>query len=516
MQSKKYDGDILMIGYGGVARSTLPLIYRHIDMPHERITVMDFAMNENDVRYVKEHGSNFVANKVERHNLGQVLGNHVGPGDMVIDLAWNIGCDDILRWCHDRDVRYFNTSVEVWDPSKNANAHPTKRTLYDRHMKMRAMMGDWNRGGWKGGPTAILDHGANPGWVQHCTKQALDDIASRWTGETRNHDLHRDPLVGKKYDAVMDAYQRAHYHGEWALLAHALGIKTIHVSERDTQTTNRPKRLDEFVNTWSVEGFREEGTTGAEMGWGTHERALPAGAHRHKSGPKNQICLDNYGINTFVRTLVPRGHSVAGKADFEEIVGMVVRHGEAFSISENLTLTDEAGKVLYRPTVHYAYQPCDAALASLHELKGRGYTVQSQQRIMFADEIQPRGQDIMGCLLMGHGYDSWWIGSLLGIEETKKLLPDMPDTNPTTLQVAASVLAGVRWAIDNPAAGVLLPDHLPHDKLLPEIKEYLGTFISEPAYWNPLQHTTPAQRRTLGVTMKDTWQFTTFQKRAFE
>ena len=49
-------------------------------------------------------------------------------------------------------------------------------------------------------------------------------------------------------------------------LAHQLGVKVIHCSERDTQITNQPKEVQEFVNTWSVEGFREEGTTTAELG----------------------------------------------------------------------------------------------------------------------------------------------------------------------------------------------------------------------------------------------------------
>jgi homospermidine synthase len=43
---------------------------------------------------------------------------------------------------------------------------------------------------------------------------------------------------------------------------------------------------------------------------------------------------------------------------------MIVRHGEAFTISDKLTVW-EGGKAIYRPTVHYAYCPCDAAIASL-------------------------------------------------------------------------------------------------------------------------------------------------------
>ena len=177
-----------------------------------------------------------------------------------------------------------------------------------------------------------------------------------------------------------------------------LGVKVIHCSERDTQITNRPKEVDEFVNTWSIEGFREEGITTAEMGWGTHEKQLPPLAYHHCDGPRNQICLARMGINTWVVSWVP--HYC--------IRGMIIRHGEAFTISDRLTVWED-GRPIYRPTVHYAYCPCDAALVSLEELRGRDYELQPKLRIM-GDEIQS-GADILGALLMGHAYQSWWTGS---------------------------------------------------------------------------------------------------------
>jgi homospermidine synthase len=50
-----------------------------------------------------------------------------------------------------------------------------------------------------------------------------------------------------------------------------LGVKGIHIAERDTQRSRNPKPMNVFVNTWSVEGFLSEGLQPAEMGWGTHE-----------------------------------------------------------------------------------------------------------------------------------------------------------------------------------------------------------------------------------------------------
>ena len=180
--------------------------------------------------------------------------------------------------------------------------------------------------------------GRIPGLISHFTKQALLDIAER-------------ALADRKFSGAQ-AEQIAHHAAarEFNHLAHQLGVKVIHCSERDTQITDRPKEVNEFVNTWSVEGFREEGTTTAEMGWGTHEKELPALAFEHSDGPRSQICLARMGINTFVASWVPPDH---------HIVGMVVRHGEAFTITEKLTVWED-GKAVYRPTVHYAYCPCDS------------------------------------------------------------------------------------------------------------------------------------------------------------
>jgi homospermidine synthase len=254
--------------------------------------------------------------------------------------------------------------------------------------------------------------------------------------------------------------------------------------------------VDEFVNTWSIEGFREEGITTAEMGWGTHERTLPDLAFQHPDGPGNQICLARMGMNVRVRSWVP---------DYA-IQGMVVRHGEAFTISDHLTVW-ENGRAVYRPTVHYAYCPCDSAIASLHELRGYDYALQPKLRIM-TDEISG-GADILGALLMGHPYNAWWTGSHLTIERSRELLPHQ---NATTLQVAISVSAAAAWIIRNPDRGVLVPDDLPHEFVLEMARPYLGRNISTPSDWTPLKGRTshfPGWNRP-DLDLTDPWQFKNF------
>lgn len=452
-----FSGRLLLVGFGGVAQCTLPLLERHLDIPLSKITVMDFAPKASEkIGPWLEKGVHFTDAQITPENLNTELGKYVGPGDLIIDLAWNIECADILRWCHAHEVLYINTSVELWDPYEEAaKKPPQERTLYARHMKLYDLYKEW---GGNTGTTALLEHGANPGLVSHFAKQALRDIAAK-------------VLKEKPHDARRSQLERALADRAYGVLAWLLGVKVIHVSERDTQITNLPRDPSKFFNTWSVEGFYEEGTAPAEMGWGTHERTLPPGACEHAEGPKNQICLEQFGINTFVRTRTPSS----------EVVGMVIRHGEAYSLSYFLTLVDHRGNAFYRPTVHYSYLPCPEAVRCLEEVRDNDNQRHPDWHIMGDDIVS--GYDELGVLLMGHDYKSWWCGTILSIDEARKLVPGQ---NATTLQVAASVIAALNWMIRNPKAGVRLPDELPDDEILSVARPYLGRIPSLPIDWTPL------------------------------
>jgi homospermidine synthase len=487
-------GRVLVIGFGSVAQCTLPMLLERLPIPADHFTVIDKSEpSERAAKPLLDRGVRFERVEVTEAGYAEVLSARLGRGDLLIDLAWNIDTTSLLEWCRDAGVLFVNASYEVWDPYDDPTTRPTARTLYVRHMRLRQMLARW---GDNSGPTAVLDHGANPGLVSHLTKLALSDIAEAWADEAsrlpalRRSDTSAD--VGDEADRLTD-FRR---NGSWNLLAEALGVKVIHISERDTQTTAEPKRENEFVNTWSVEGFHEEATAPAELGWGSHEKRLPVGAFVHDDGPRNQICLARPGMHTWVRSWVPCG----------EIVGMVIRHGEAFTISDQLTVQRPDGGVAYRPTVHYAYCPSDAAIASLHELRMRNYELQPTQRIMNDDIVE--GRDELGCLVLGHRLRGWWTGSLLDIDEARQLAPGQ---NATTLQVAAAVLGAVLWLIEHPDQGVRVPDELPYDEILRHARPFLGPLVSRQVEWSPRQ----GRQLFPGFSppappVEDEWQFSSF------
>ncbi len=479
MEKIKFQNNILIIGYGAVARCTLPVFLDHIDAPRKNITIIDIEDKSKELEKFTDTGIKFFQEKITPENLEDILNEYVEKDGLVIDLAWNIGANDILQWCHDHNTLYINTSVELWDPNKPKKIF--EKTLYWRQMQLRNMTKNWNTNS----VTAVLDHGANPGLISHFAKQGLLDIAKKAVEEKKykESDLEKINEYAKKLD--------------FANLAKILGVRVIHCSERDTQITNKPKEVDEFVNTWSVEGLREEGVAPAEMGWGTHEKKLPELVYVPPFGPKNQIFLARMGINTWARSWVPE----AG-----EIEGMIIRHGEAFGLSDRLTVWKN-GRAVYRPTVHYVYMPCHEALSSLVELKARRYQMQPKIRILQDHEISC-GKDILGAFLMGHAYNAWWTGTSLSIEETRKLAPGQ---NPTTLQVAAGVVSAVRWMIENPKKGICLPDDLPHDYILEIAKPYLGEFISMQSDWSPVKNREVYfPENPESHNEKDPWQFHNF------
>ena len=475
---------VLVLGCGSVAQCTLPLLIRDLEIEPARITIVDMVDNRARVADALASGVTYQQDQVTPENLDEFLSARVGPGDLLLDLAWNIDNPTILQWCRDHGVRYLNTSVELWNPyDELASTHPLDRTLYVRHMDIRRMIAGW---GDNNGATAVLEHGANPGLVSHFTKQALTEIVTAMLAGGRA----ADPT----------ALEQALADEDYAMLAMLSGTKVIHISERDTQISDVPKAVDEFVNTWSVDGFYEEGIAPAELGWGTHEKRLPPNGHVHHGyGPCNQICIAKPGMETWVRSWVPAG----------EIRGMVIRHGEALTISDHLTVWGADGNARYRPTVHYAYCPADAAINSVLELRMRNWEMQTRQRIL-NDEITS-GRDELGVLLMGHPFRSWWTGSLLSIDEARAVVPNQ---SATTLQVAGSIIGCVTWMIEHPNEGVCVPDDLPWRDVLKVANRYLGTMHSGAADWDPL-----TTRNDLfagfadegeGLDHADPWQFSNF------
>jgi homospermidine synthase len=458
----EFPGRILLVGFGSIGQGVLPLILRHIGVPPERVTIV--TADERGRAIAAEFGIKLVCETLTRESFRRILNPLLGRGDFLLNVSVDVSSIALIKLCWEKGAMYLDTCIEPWPGGYTDPTVPAaRRTNYALREEALAL-----RPGNARSPTAVLTHGANPGLVSHLVKQALLNIATDTAAEAGNPKSR----------------------GDWGELARRLGVKVIHIAERDTQVSHVPKQMNEFVNTWSIDGFVSEGAQPAELGWGTHERNFPRDGKRHDFGCMCAIYLMQPGASTRVRTWTPlAGH----------FHGFCITHGEAISISDYYTVRDGA-QAVYRPTVHYAYHPCDAAIVSMHEFAGRNWQLQEKKRILM-DDIDS-GVDELGVLLAGHKQNAYWFGSQLSIGDARKLAPH---NSATSLQVTASCLAGMIWAIENPNCGVTEPEEMDFRRTLEICMPYLGAVVGQYTDWTPLH-----ERDRLfpeDIDKSDPWQF---------
>ena len=462
-------GPIVMIGFGSIGRGTLPLIERHFKFDKSRMVVID--PRDTDRKLLDDRGISFLQESVTQENyedlLTPLLTNGKGQG-FCVNLSVDTGSVDLMRLCRELGVLYIDTVIEPWLGFYfNDDVDNAARTNYALRETLLA-----ERRANPGGTTAVSTCGANPGMVSWFVKQALLNLA-------------RD--LGKEVDAP------GHHDREgWAKLMRDLGVKGVHIAERDTQRAKKPKPLNVFWNTWSVEGFISEGLQPAELGWGTHEKWKPKNARKQESGSKAGIFLEQPGANTRVRTWCPTPGAQ---------YGLLVTHNEAISISDYYTVRSKKGKVKYRPTCHYAYHPCNDAILSLNEMFGAAGKAQPLLHVLDEKELVD-GRDELGVLLYGHDLNAYWYGSQLTLEEARKLAPHQ---NATGLQVTSAVLAGMVWALENPQEGIVEADEMDFARCLQVQAPYLGTVAGYYTDWTPLEGRPGLFEEDIDA--EDPWQF---------
>ena len=463
----RIDGAIVMIGFGSIGRGALPLIERHFEFEKSRFVVI--APDDADRALLDERGIRFIHEAVTKENYRTLLRPLLTAGGgqgFCVNLSVDTSSVDILEFCREIGSLYIDTVIEPWpgfyfDKCKG----PETRTNYALRETLLAA-----KRRKSGGPTAVSTCGANPGMVSWFVKQALINLAAD---------------LGESVTAPSSRQ-------DWAKLAQRLGVKGVHIAERDTQRAKTPKPQHVFVNTWSVEGFVSEGMQPAELGWGTHEKWMPDNGRTHAEGCGAAIFLLQPGANTRVRSWTP-----TARAQY----GFLVTHNESISIADYFTVRDSDDKAVYRPTCHYAYHPCDDAVLSLHEMFGQAGRVQEKHHILDEDEIVD-GVDELGVLLYGHGKNAYWFGSQLSVEETRRLAPYQ---NATGMQVTSAVLAGMVWALENPNAGIVEADEMDYRRCLDVQLPYLGPMTGVYTDWTPL-----ADRPGFfpeDIDISDPWQF---------
>ncbi|KAI9344409.1 Saccharopine dehydrogenase-domain-containing protein [Obelidium mucronatum] len=465
-----------------------------------------------------EKGATFWNIELTRVNLASVLNKAFQTGDdthdkgrncprkeprILIDLTVGIGCSDVVKWCAREGVCYVNTALELWEDAE-LNGDWLKRfketgdftgardrTLFARQSDLKTLIEDKENY-----PrfTAVIDHGMNPGLVSHFTKLSLVKIAKDVLIRCAEMIASSNAIC-----SLRDAVRTNNY----AVLAQILSLKTIHISEKDTQVPIIPKSSDEFLSTWSPAGFHEEGLDPVQVGWGTHERDTMNAGDAFEFGP--QLVFAKRGIDVVMKSFVGGG--------LGEIQGYNIPHSEGATIAQFLSVVEKSekmeDKVLYRPTVHYVYSPPQCAVESWSQVltQSTKHKIHEKTRVLEGRDIQSGGKDAVGVLMIfetsplnavlerERGQDiangekkPWyfWAGSVLDVDRVAEDFKNNGVPAPTTVQVCSSIMSVVKWMLkgeDNRQRGLLWPEQLPSEEIMEYAEPWLGHVVFEAVEW---------------------------------
>lgn len=422
------DMNFVIIGYGSIAQSMLVMLVEHAGVDPEKITII--SMDNNNPALLESLGiRNFSRQKITTNNHQSIIGAHLTRSTVLLNLAVQVSSADLIVLAQEKQAFYLDTSIEPWQYQSENDAHAT--TNMALRQQVLALKQARQR-------TAIVAHGANPGFVSILAKQALLKMAE-------DHLEHWLPPSTRE---------------DWVALAERLTVRVIQIAERDTQVRAQPRLTHEFINTWSVSGLITEGLQQAELGWGSHEQTLP----RDCTGHATTITLKTQGINTRVKTWTPNGL---------HLDALLITHNEAISIADYFTRRHNH-KVSYRPTCYYAYHPTDATVESIDFLRQFGSQYFDKHSII-RDEIIS-GHDELGVLVFSDKYRPLWLGSCLSAEKAGK---QVRGSNATTLQVVSSIYAAILWMLQHPDAGILESDELDHAFIWDVTREFWDPMVSQ-------------------------------------
>ena len=436
-----------MIGFGSIGKGTLPLIERHFDYDKSRFVIID---PHEDGELAKQHGVRFIKQAVTKDNYHELLVPLLTAGGgqgFCVNLSVDTSSVDIMNMCREIGALYIDTVIEPWLGFYfDKSAGPEKRSNYALRETLLAA-----KHKSPGGPTAVSTCGANPGMVSWFVKQALVNLAKD-TGLSVNEPGSREG---------------------WAELARKLGVKGIHIAERDTQRSKKPKPRDIFVNTWSVEGFVSEGMQPAELGWGTHEKWMPENGRDARFRLQGRDLPAAAGRQHARALMVPD----AGRAI------RLPRHPQRVrsrSPTISRCVTDSAssiGRPVTTPIIRPTTRCCRCTRCSAPPARcSRPGTSWTRTRSRTASTSS-------ACCSTATPRTPTGMARSCRSRRRESIAPYQ---NATGMQVSSAVLAGMVWALENPHEGIVEADEMDFHRCLEIQRPYLGPVKGYYTDWTPL------------------------------
>lgn len=136
MKHVKFDGRLVVVGFGSIGQGVLPLILRHVDVDPNRITIVTAEDRGREV--AAEYGIRFVKEALTRENYRSVLEPLIGPGDFLLNLSVDVSSVALIRLAQERML-----SISTPASSLGRVATPTRTSARRSVRIMRFATARW-------------------------------------------------------------------------------------------------------------------------------------------------------------------------------------------------------------------------------------------------------------------------------------------------------------------------------------------------------------------------------------
>lgn len=320
---------------------------------------------------------------------GDLKARLLSPGDILVDLTANNDAVPVSEWCHQNDVCYLNSDMS----SPEVFADVEKRFDY--------LTGLFLSKNERTGSTVLYCQGMNPGMVSHYFSEIV-----------RSYGID---------------------DGD---------IEEVHVSEIDTQISDRMPDRDTLVSTWCVTGNFADTLDESSLHKKDHWRAA-LGSIKERARDNHYWTKNPWDgrFNTYL------------SGNHEEIY--------------------EIGKAHDVPVCFSYKSPVQFNEGSKHMERDSRF----KGHIMSEDTIC--GHNTVGIYLRTKDAREYWCGSRLDIHEARKTVRnrvERPILNATTVLTASGVYAGVRYIMENPRRGWIMPLGADSAFMVRTAKKFLGEY----------------------------------------
>jgi homospermidine synthase len=429
LQNKK----ILFVGYGAVAKAT----WNHFDMyftyqPHNVYAVDQFATSFTGPNVDKLH--KFVRH-ISKHTFDMFL-DEIGmrEGDIIIDLTYDSDTYFFIRRCIELGINYINTSIE------DGNDRFEGSSIDYQQKKIASIFKEYSNQGVIRS-NILTECGQNPGLIQHYVFYALNRM-NQLQNPSIKPDYRRETMI-----QTLRNYQ----------------VGSMFFSEWDDQEMEETMAQDMFTNTWCVSGFLAEALDKAEVVRGYTKWIQPnvkksiVDINRMKEyqpyqSPEYQVLFFNEpGLHVTLPTISPIWTN-AGLI-YKVYRGKLIHHGEMFELARYfgsdapfMTYVYRNNPYMDQSIIHYKKNHPNCTNAEIMDYANRPNTFQ----VLDYGHGHIKGQDSIGATILC-GKEKvdriFWCGSLF-----RDMDEHHPYFTPTTVQVAAGVLSGLSYILEDKQA----------------------------------------------------------------